>query len=73
LLLPEKSFICETSIFHGHVQKASKSVCTSTVLVFLDPLSPVAAVKSPENTEKRSLMILNQQLKEMSKMEYFCY
>jgi hypothetical protein len=52
LLLPEKSLIIETGLFHGHVQTASKSVCTSTVVAFLDPFSPMlttSAVNSPEN------------------------
>jgi hypothetical protein len=35
----EKS-INETGKFQGHVQKASKSVCTSTVVVPPDTLSP---------------------------------
>jgi hypothetical protein len=35
---------------------ASKSICTSTVAVFPDPLSPApstfSAIKTPENTEE---------------------
>jgi hypothetical protein len=54
-LLPERSFINGTGRSQGHVQMASKSVCTSTVVVSPDPLSPTPsnslAVKSPENTE----------------------
>ena len=36
-------------------KKASKNVCTSTVLVSPDPLSPTptfSAMKAPENTEQ---------------------
>jgi len=37
-------------------KKASKSICTSTVVVFPDPLSPtpsnLSAIKTPENTEE---------------------
>jgi len=55
-LLPEISFIKETGRSCGHVQMASKSVCTSTVVVSPDLLSPTPstslAVKSPENTEE---------------------
>jgi hypothetical protein len=50
---------------------ASKSVCTSTVVVSPDPLSPapsnISAVKRLQKTEKRTLMTLNQQMKEISK------
>ena len=37
-------------------KKASKSVCTSTVVIYPDPLSPTpftsSAMKTPENTEE---------------------
>jgi hypothetical protein len=50
--------------------KVSKSVCTLTVVVFPDPLSPAplisTAMKTPEN--KRTLMTLNQQVKEITKL-----
>jgi hypothetical protein len=52
------------------LRKASKNVCTSTVAVSPDHLSPApstsTAVKTPEHTE-RTLMTLNQQIKEISK------
>jgi len=50
--------------------KVSKSVCTSTIAVSPDHLSPAppnsTAVKTPEHTE-RTRMTLNQQMKEISK------
>jgi len=55
-LLPERSFINETGRSQGHVQMASKSVSTSTVVVSPDPLSPTpstsSVVKLPQNTEE---------------------
>jgi hypothetical protein len=51
-------------------KKASKHVCTSTIVVSPDPLSPTpsttSAMKTPENTEEDP-NALNQQLKEILK------
>jgi hypothetical protein len=56
-LLPERrNFINETGRSQAHVQTASKSGGTSTVVVSHDLFSPnpstSSAVKSPENTEE---------------------
>jgi hypothetical protein len=55
LFLPEEGFINKTGRLQGHFQKTSKSVCTSTIVVFPDHLSPTpstyAALKTPENTD----------------------
>jgi hypothetical protein len=48
----------------------SKSVCILTIVVSPDPLSPtpnISAVKRLQKTEKRTLMTLNQHMKEISK------
>ena len=48
---------------------ATKGVCTSTVTVSPDPLSPTpsasSGMKTPENTEE-DLMIPNKQMKDIS-------
>jgi hypothetical protein len=53
----------------AHVQKGSKRVCMSTVVVCPDPFSPLPltslAVKTPEKNRERTLMTLNQQMKEI--------
>jgi len=53
--LPYKSFFNKTYRSQGHVQKTSKCVCTSNVLVSPDPFSPTpstaSAMKTPEKTE----------------------
>jgi hypothetical protein len=51
--------------------KASRSVCTSNIVVYPDPLSPTpstsSAVNTPEITEEDPVVTLNQQRKGISK------
>jgi hypothetical protein len=53
---PKNSFINETGRSQGHVQKVSKGVYMSMVVVSPDPLSPTprnsSPVKTPEDIEK---------------------
>jgi len=57
--------------YQGHLKKAFRSVCTSDIVVYPDPLSPTpsvsSAVNTPEITEEDPVMTLNQQRKEISK------
>jgi len=52
----EKANNSDTGRSQGHVQVASKSVCTSTVVVSPDPLSPApstsSAVKTQDDTKE---------------------
>jgi hypothetical protein len=54
LFLSEQSCAIATGRFQGRVHKGLEE-CTSTVVVFSDPLSPIrspsSAVKTPENTQ----------------------
>jgi len=56
LLFTDTSFVSETDISQGHVQKTSKSISTSTTVVYPDPLSPTpsipSAMKTSENTQR---------------------
>jgi len=49
--LPWESFNSDTGMSQGHVQRASKSVCTSTVVVPPDPLSPTPSTSSAVKTQ----------------------
>lgn len=55
LLVTRKSFVNKTAVLRDMFKKASKSICTSTI-VPPDPLSPTpkvkTAMKTPENIEE---------------------
>jgi hypothetical protein len=57
--------------FRDMFKKASKSGCTSTIVLSPDPfsLTPINFFKvcRLQQTQKRTLMTLNQQLKELSR------
>jgi hypothetical protein len=57
LFTRKQSFINETDL-GGMLKKASKSVCTSNIVLSPDPVSPTpstsSTMKTPENTDKDS-------------------
>ena len=59
LLFSRKSSISETDRSQDYIQKASKSVCTSTVMVPPDPLSPTPSTSSAVKTQEDTTEDLN--------------
>jgi hypothetical protein len=69
MLYNRNSFINETGICQGHVQKGLQE-CTSTIVVFPDPLSSLPATTSSMKTPKtqtRTFMTLNWQINKIFK------